>query len=427
MIALIPFRIEFEVYGAILSPLDLIVYFLFLLSIIKYFLLPKKVNGKYLILFSMFYLLSIPFKILLLHPKGLLQGIWHIFRNIFEPLPLIFLVIILNVRDKKTLKKAILILLTFSAISSIIGIIQTVSGGRYLTGIGVYGNFKFLGIYPPFPPDSDPLGKEHLGKISSITHVPNTDIFRAHGGLNRHNYFAAFLVLVATITFSLALSGSWKLYCFFILQITALIFTFTRAAYVGFFFSLIFFFFLKNPFGKLFKYIFSFVTFILILFILVPMDFKKHIFHRFETILNATQTIEMKARFRAYEITIKEIEKNPIIGHGGGGIKKFEIMGYPLSPHNDILDIIYSRGFIVFFIIYFMYLFILRDSFKIWKRTRDSLIRGYSLGFFCGFLGILITGLAQPIVTVPDTSALIWLTIGISVSILYIEANLRKE
>lgn len=418
MIALVPFKVEFEIYGAVMTPLDIVIYLLVSLTIIRYFLFPQKINIKYSMLFFLFYLFIIPSKIPLLHPKSLIQGIWHIFRNIFEPLPLIFLLIIFNLRDKKSIKKAILILIISSTISSMIGIAQTLSNGRYLTGIGVYGNFKYLGIYPPLPSDSDPLGKGHLGKVSVITHVPNSNIFRAHGGLSRHNYFGAFLVLVVAITISLSLNGNSKFYLAFLFQLFALTLAFSRASYIGFILSLCLVCLIERSIKKIFKIGIIIVLCLAIPLVFVPSEISKQVIKRFETIFKLQEQIEVTSRTQAFKIAIAEILKKPFFGHGVGGLKGFEIQGYSLTSHNDILDIMYTRGIIAFIILYFIYFQVLKDSFLYWKYENDHELWAYVVGFFAGFIGFLISGLAQSISLMPDTSSLIWTSMGLRVSLM---------
>lgn len=417
MIALIPFKIVFEISEIVISPLEIIIYILIYLTIISYLLRPRKTNKIFLFMFLLFYLLTIPSKLQLLEPKNFVQGIWHITKNVLEPLPLVFLLIPLNFQDKKRIKKAVLILILSMTIASGIGIIQTLSGGRYLTGIGVYGNFRYLGIYPPLPSDSDPLGKEYLGKVSIFTHVPYTDIFRAHGGLTRHNYFGAFLVLGSIITLSLALTGKHLLFLAFLIQSLALAMTFTRAAYIGFTVSLFLLFIFETPWKRILNISMAIGMITLFFLYLAPLDINKQLGNRFATIFKPKDAVEMKERLRAYEICLKEIEKKPFFGHGGGGLEGFEINGYRLTSHNDILEIIYTRGTIAFIIIYFLYLLILKEALMIRKRAKDVFAKKFAAGYFSGFIGIIITGIAQPILMVPDTSALIWLTMGFIVAI----------
>ncbi len=413
MIALLPFRIGFEFYQISIFPLEIIIYILSYLTIINYLFAPKKQGRAYLSIFLLYYLLSIPSKLQLLSPKDFIQGTWHIIRNIFEPLPLIFPLILLNFNDKRKIKKAVFILIAFTSISAAIGIVQTLSGGKFLTGIGVYGNFRYLGIYPPLASDYDPLGKEHLGKESVLTHVPNTKIFRAHGGLTRHNYFGAFLILVTTVTLSLAVSRKFLFYIAFLLQFAALGMTFTRAAYVGFAVALIFLFILKASSKKFLSIAILSGIMIIIFLSFLPPDINKQVLGRFASIINPEDTIEMQERLRAFDICIREIEKKPFFGHGGGGLEGFSIDGYRLTSHNDVLETIYTRGIFVFLIIYSFYFLLLGDALILWKSGNDTFTKGFAVGYFSGFMGLLVTGIAQPILMINDTSGLVWLSMGL--------------
>lgn len=417
IMVLTPFRVEFEIFKAVISPLELIIYLLFFLTIKRLFLSLRTLNIKftYLWLFSVFYLFSILSKIYVLEPESFLQGAWHIFKNLLDPFPLICIIIIFNM-DTKTIKKAIFILIIFTTLSSLVGIVQTLTNGKYLTGVGVYGKFKFLGIYPPLPSDFDPLGKLHLGKVSIVTHLPNSNVFRAHGGLAKHNCFGAFLVLISLITLSVALNNNYKLFFTFLIQLLALTFTFSRSAYIGFLISIFLLSLVLKSLKKLFYIMIIILIYFMILVSFVPHDIRKQVIYRFETIFKAHEQIEVQARENLFKICVNEILKKPLLGHGTGGVRGFEIGGYPLTCHNDILDILYTRGVIVFITIYFLYILTLIDALTVWKKETDHKLGGYAIGFFWGFIGILVTGLAQSILLIKDTAPIVWVSIGMIVS-----------
>lgn len=425
LVPTIAFRVEFEVMGAVLTPAMLLIIFLLGITLVRFMSEPHGFRIKliYLIPFLVFLLFAIPSRIPLLEIKGMAQGIWHLFRNFVELTPLIFLILVLNLKKKEQIRMLVIILLVATALSCVLGIIQTASDGRYLTGIGVYGNLKYLGIFPPFPSDAQMLARENIGKASVITHTLKTELFRAHGGLSIHNYFGAFLVLTLSICLSLALhkrSIFFSIISFFLFGGLAL--TFTRSAYIGCFFSLLIILFLRKDWIKDIVHIGLIGMVVIISIAVIRSDLIGGLMDRTMTILFNPEKapIEVEGRITAWKTGVEGIPETPfhlLFGHGTGGLEEFKILGIPLTSHNDVIDIIYARGLIAFFGIAILYIFILRDAFLVFRREDESFYRGFGLGAFAGLIGLLIVGINQTIFHVEDTAALVWFIFGLIVSL----------
>jgi len=429
LVPTIAFRPEFEVMGAVLSPTRLLTIFLLGITFIRYLSDPKgfRIKLSYLIPFLIFLLFAIPSRIPLLKINGFAQGIWHLFRNLVELPPLIFLILVLNLKKKEQIRALIIILLIATTLSCILGIIQTASDGRYLTGIGVYGNLRYLGIFSPFPHDNQMLARQTIGKVTVITHTLVTNLFRAHGGLSIHNYFAAFLVLTLSISLSLAL---YKRSLFFsvlaLLQCGGLALTFTRAAFVGCFVSLLIILFLRKDCIKDVVHIGLIIIILVVSISVIRSDLMAGLIDRATSIFFNPKDapVEVEARVTAWKTGAKGIQGTPFhlfFGHGTGGLQEFKLLGIPLTSHNDIIDIIYSRGLIAFLGIAILYVLILRGAFIVFRRERDSFYRGFGLGSFAGLIGLFIVGMNQAIIQVEDTAALVWFIFGLILSLKEIE------
>jgi hypothetical protein len=422
------FPFEFEVMGALLTPVDIAIYSLLLLSVIRYLREPefRKRKVPYLLPFLVFLLLAIPSRISLIEIKGVLQGAWALFRNLIEIIPLLYLILVLADGGEGRTRKAVTVLLIAASVSALVGITQTVTGGRILTGRGVYGNLRYLGISPPYPAESQGLARETIGRASVITHLPGTRIFRAHGGLSGHNFFGAFLVLTTGLSLSLALyARKAYLYILLFLQIMALSFTYSRAALLGFFLSTTVIFFLKKP--RLREVIVMGLVFVALAGnIVITSSLGRKLWEdqtgRRRTLFmqKGKAPAELQARWRLWELALKGISDSPshfFFGHGSGGVEGFEMLGYRLSAHNDVLDLIYTRGILSFIAVAVFFYFVIRDSLMLFRGGGNPFSKAIGLGAFAGFLGLLIAGLGQRIIGLRDTGALVWLVAGLTVSL----------
>jgi len=421
------FPFEFEVMDALLSPIDIIFYTLVILLAIRFYRERefRKKRPPYLFLFLAFLLLSIPSRIPLIELKGAFQGSWALFRNFIEVIPLFYLVLVLSGGREERWRKAALALLLAASISSFIGIVQTATGGRILTGTGVYGNLKYLGIFPPYPPESRVLARENIGRVSVITHVPRTNIFRAHGGLTGHNYFGAFLVLTSSLSLSLSFHYRKTLYYFLaLLQVIALAFTYSRAAMLGFFLSAAIIFFLKKPRLREVAILGLLIVVLIGNLLFLPSQRADELMNgltdRWETLLMPRGKVpfELQARWWLWSLAFKGIFDSPehfLFGHGTGGIEGSESLGHPLTAHNDVLDLIYTRGILSVIAVAWLGFYALRDAKRLFKRERGTFAGAFGLGAFSGILGLLLTGMAQSVLNVRDTGALVWFMFGMTV------------
>ena len=426
MAIFVVFRFEFEVEGAVLSIYELLIIFILGWTIIKYASQPDNLSdldfrNPHLIAFLVFLVFSMPSRIPHLQIQGWVHGIWHLFRNFVELMPIAFLLLALNIKKEKQIKTIVYILLIATGVSCILGVIQTVTDGRYLTGIGVYGNLKYLGIYPPFPSDAQILAQEHIGRISIITHTLRTNMFRAHGALAIHNCFGAFLVLTFSLTFALAL---WKRNILFsaiaAVHILGLAATFSRGAWIGCVVALLVLILMRRACLKDFTHAaLIFISAAIFLAIIRP-SLVSALYERATTVLYAlvNPTIEMTTRQDAWRLGIKGIIETPFVllfGHGIGGLNEFKIMEYSLTSHNDFIDLIYSRGLIAFLGLAVFYIFVFKDAYTIFRKNADPFLKAFGIGAFAGLTGILITGLFQSIHHAKDSSSLVWFVIGLVV------------
>jgi hypothetical protein len=426
MTVFLVFRFEFEVGGAVLSTYELLIIFLAGWTL-KLFVSQRddfshfNFRNLQIIAFIVFLVFSIPSRIPHLQIRGIFQGIWHFFRNFIEVVPIAFLLLALNIKREKQIKTVVYILLIATCLSCFLGVIQTVTDGRYLTGIGVHGNLKYLGIYPPFPSDANVLAREHIGRISVITHTLRTNMFRAHGALSSHNSFGAFLVLSSILGFALAF---WKRNILFsviaAIHFAGLATTFSRAAWIGWALGLVVLILLRRTYLKDFSHAALILVSAMIVLAIIRPSLIAALYERATTIPSAlfNPTVEVTARLDAWELGAKGIIETPselLFGHGVGGLKEFEILGYSLNSHSDFLDLIYARGLIAFFGLAVFYIFVFKDAYTVFRQNADPFLKAFGGGVFAGLTGILVTGLSQTIHHAKDSSSLVWFVIGLVV------------
>ena len=411
---------SFEIKSAVFSPLEAVILILIGLTVFKnsFRHLQEAVARRYLLPFAAFLLPMIPARFLIVDLHGpWLQIAWRVFRNLFELIPWIFFLVLVNIRRVGTLKTVAVVLVVLAALSSVVGTIQTFSDGRILTGIGPHGNFKYLGLFPPLSPESYPLAHLTLGAKTVISHAPDSDVFRAHGGANNHNHFGAFLIPTLSLTVALCLLLERRRIVFFLLalpQVMAVILCLSRGALVGLAVALaILWVMVKNRTRSLITILLLFLIVFSILTVFRP-DIMEVFTERTVEFADVRKAHGMEPREEAWRLSAKETSKRPLIGHGTGSLKEFKLSGIPLTSHNEILDILYSRGAIALAgWLVFLFL-ILKDSLAAFKAGTDPHVKAIGGGIFAGLLGMSVTGLTQILIHIPDTAGLIWLCCGLA-------------
>ena len=202
--------------------------------------------------------------------------------------------------------------------------------------------------------------------------------------LGRRNFAAEFLVVIIPYTFALIVLSKKKvekIIYFSILSIFLihLVFTFTRASYLGFIFSfLVFLFILKKirlPEGK------KIVLIILIIFSLT-------------TFAKTFEKGSVKSRILIWKTTLNMIKKNPLMGVGPGNFK-INYLKYcigkkdVLTPvkenvedvHNDFLEITAETGIIGLLLFLFLLFRIFRTGF-----CKQTLLTAASVSSISGML-----------------------------------------
>jgi len=226
--------------------------------------------------------------------------------------------------------------------------------------------------------------------------------------LGRRNFAAEYLVMVIPYMYYLMIDKKkqWILYIPLVLSVIHLIFTFTRASYIAFLISGVVFFVLAG------KRVNVKVAVIVLLSFLV---FSQPLFSGIKTFERGT----VKSRMLIWNITLKMIKKNPIMGVGPGNF----IITYPYyakdspermivahrvsSVHNDYLEVCAEAGIVGFVLFLYLLFSVFKASFVLYRgsgRKEKLLISG----IISSMVAICVNGLASFPFKNPATLLLFW-------------------
>lgn len=230
--------------------------------------------------------------------------------------------------------------------------------------------------------------------------------------LGRRNFAGEYLVMIIPFTYIFIINSKspkekfFYIFSFF-LFFMHLIFTFTRASYLGFFISTILFLFLlkiKIPVKK--------VITVGIFFILFSNSFSQNGF--------GFEKGTIKSRIYIWQKTLNIFKKNPFIGVGAGNFKINFLLYAEDRPyqialikevledvHNDFLEILVETGIIGFLIFLFILFQIFKTSYFTYKKEKIL-----TSGILCSIVGLLFNSLASFPFKKPSTLLIFYLNLS---------------
>ena len=427
--ALIPFQVEIllqQLSGARVSPETLGAALLILLFLLRG-LLPglhtrKLYRAPYFSLLVVFLLLS-SFAI----ARGPLvtsfaQGLWAVYRTVWVA-ALIYFGIWVFLRDKKTLRQALAWLAASASFGAFTAVVQTITGGKLLSGIG--GNYRYLGFLIPLPPEvADSLS----GKFIANLYLGNTKIFRGFGSFYTSNGLGVLLCVSIFITWGLSASVTGKKRWLWIgllgIQVLGIIATFSRSAWAaviagcGILLLPVIVKWAKQPIRIPKAVIASLVLALLFL----PLIFvNRNIRTRLLTIFTPTQVNEFNWRVAIWDYASKQILRNPILGIGSSIIDNTIVQIHDpnriesFSTHNLFFDLAYQRGLIAlaFYILLWIYYF--RSVWKLYNDETEQNIPDQKLfmGLSAGGAAYVVSGIGIASMMTENLATLFWFLFGI--------------
>lgn len=421
----IPFQYEIEIpqlNGARLTLLTVgtgILFVLFGLS----FLPPRSKLGRllktpHLVLFMLYLVLSTIAIARGPTVTGFVQGIWSIFRAIIVS-SILYVGGWLYLYNEATLRKILSWLSFGAALCGLIAIIQTLTDGKVLSGLGT--NYRYLGFLTRLP------NELITGSLDSQGYLTGTNIFRGHGTFLTANGLGVFLSTTIFIAWGLMLIDSSRKRWFWILvlvvQLGGLLATFSRSAWAafgaGFIFAILLKFYTDRKIqitqSQLLRGIGLSTGFIVVLLIF-PTD---KIVSRSLSIMSPTQVDEFNWRIIVWEYSLEKIQDHPTFGlgtsiiynsdakvPGSGNLAQF-------TSHNLWLNIGYQRGLIVLTIFTLFTFFAFYGAWNGLMRRKLRHQNEYILltGLTSSLVTFLISGLGSSSMQYENLASLFWLLV----------------
>ncbi len=414
-----------QLFGASVGPLSLIAFGLILAIIPRYISRwPRKIPGHaYLLLWIAYVLLgtiAIALGPLVRNP---IQGVWAIYRIVWTT-PLLFIGIWIFVRTSDLVRNLIGFLVTGSSLGAAIAVIQTLTGGRVLSGL--LSNGRDLGLLLPLP--NDVLGDIEVR--APLLYLSGTNLFRGHGTFLGHNGFGVLLSSTIFLSWGMYQTSAkkYRLIWFSLLciQVAGLIATFSRSAWaaVTFGFGLIILWNSRDLVRARFKRVSRLLLFlgmllvatILTVFLISAQDIASH----FATIFSPLEAPEFFWRVQVWQFALDQIIAHPLIGTGTSTIEN-AVANIPgtryidsFSTHNLFMDIAYQRGLLALGIYLFLWVLFLYHCWWLLKIQKDAPAnRNFLVAILVAGVTFLISGVGNAAMMLENLSALFWILLGV--------------
>jgi O-antigen ligase len=432
----VPFQFEYEVGLMTLTPFDLLVSLAFISALMRIGVEKDTYLTKvpYLVPYSV-YLLSGALAIALdpdiTEP---LQGVWRVYK-VAVVIPLVYYLVSTHLRTRRLIARAFSFLLIGTTLACLTGIVQTLFGGMYLSGLR--SNYRYLGFLQP-------MSQETRSVYQAMTpyqqlrnlYLPGTDLFRAHGTFYSSNFFAAFLNVTLPLTlcwFIFARSRRHRLLLGIsaFAQFICLLATFSRTGWVSLLISLLFIVLFLVRKGLLLRAVWRSTAFAVAVAIFALGGLVAAwtylgpqlglLYERFSTVLEPQKSVEFTGRFVLWELSLSRIATHPLLGLGAHTVKGSGPLwgvAYDLSSHQILLDIAYTKGLIALAALLVLLLAAFRDAVQVYVKERRSLpVRGLALGALAGLVGLVVHGINESVLAQTNLEALFWLLLGIAVAL----------
>ncbi len=348
---------------------------------------------------------------------GSVQGIWFVFRLAFA-MALIYPACCWFLTKREHIQTLLIIMAISAAISGLIAVVQTVSGGNLLSG--VMTNDRFLGFLWKFPPDS--LGADPA-VLKAGFYLNN--IFRGHGTFYRPNGFGAFMSIIIGLTWGLFRRerGRRQLIFAFLLaaQAAGIIVTFSRTAWAATLVALTvavvieMFFWGRRRLSR--RNVQMIVVAVLcgIVFLGIAL-LSNTISERFVTLLDPGQVAEVQWRAYIWGKAFQDIMVHPWFGTGTFTVVSNDAnVGVgDFGAHNLFIGIAYERGLPALCIFLFLMGMFFISTWK-WIKSEDTIAeKALATGLFAAGVAFLVGGMGSVLFDIENIVMLFWILLAIT-------------
>ncbi|MFH0731636.1 MAG: O-antigen ligase family protein [Candidatus Omnitrophota bacterium] len=248
------------------------------------------------------------------------------------------------------------------------------------------------------------------------------DKMRVSGIFGQPNRAGAFFVYYGLILFAIFLNNlrsfkHWFLIFPILVQARALMYTFSRGAIAAFLFAILFMTFIRN------KIIFILLIFSLVFVVLNPKLMPSALYERFSsTFLEEGQAAQgdvkdslepsAQRRITIWEGAILMIEEHPLFGIGYG-LFPSTISSYAsihkVDSHNTYITLAAELGLVGLMVFLWIMLLILKNAWFVYRRTKDTFIKSFALGFLAGTVGLLVCNMFGTRLDSQEVTGLFWI------------------
>lgn len=345
------------------------------------------------------------------------QGVWALYRLVWSA-PLAYLAIYVFLKTPKHVFQAMTWLSFGGILGAVVAIVQFITNGRLLSGLTT--NYNYLGLFPPLPAETIAV---YQNSPPRRLYLAGTNLFRAHGTFLDTNGFGVFLATILFITWGIAVSSNkgkrrWFWYGALLLQSSALVVTFSRSAWLATIIGIAiitiwkFRFALKNKRVLLNLGVASIIALIVIGIVLARIP---TIVDHFSTIFSPQEVSEVKWRQNIWVYALEQVKQHPLLGTGKTMIPSDDanIVGQAesYSSHNLLIDILYQRGVVAFFIyLGFWFIFFFHGTKLLKSKKYDQ---NLIMGLLAGGLAFFVSGVGTPSMIYYNLALLFWSLLGL--------------
>lgn len=347
------------------------------------------------------------------------QGVWAVFRIVFAA-PLLYLGLWFFLRTPGAVHRAAAWAAVGASLGGAAALMQTVSQGLLLSGM--LTNARYLGIFPPLPPD---VIADYSADLQTKLYLSG-GMFRGHGTFLTHNGFGVLLASTIFLTWGLMRSAppAKRLFWGVMLgaQVMGVIVTFSRSAWAAVLAGIFLLVawnaraMLKRP--SVFWGLVGTVALVLVSGVAAALAAPSFL-ERFLTLFSPTQVPEFAWRIAVWRFALSQVQAQPLLGTGStmidNAIAQIPASG-PLarfSTHNLFMDVLYQRGVVVLLLYAGFWLIWLASILKLLReQTANPLGRDFILGLLAAGFAFLVSGVGSASMNLENLATLFWFLFG---------------
>jgi hypothetical protein len=348
--------------------------------------------------------------------RNSVQAGWSLFRNI--ELLLLYPLAVQIVDSKEKLTGALSALVSGLALAAMFGIVQTISDGRFFSGLSITGNNRYLGLFYHTPYDE-----------RNIVWQQGAPIFRSHGSATSPNLFASYLNIGLVTAFAIAIQYTQKgrhyptIFGFATMLLAlCLVLTLSRSGWVAAALAISFMIMVKvrpslQSLLSVFLLIIALSSLVLAISFLLPREVQE----RALTIFDPFNTGEVLSRVEVWTITFESIRNNPWLGIGtdrvpGGMLIHWGSDPADITPHNIYLVAAYQYG-VFHLLLLLIFLFLgLWCGLMLHLRGHESLSKAIGLAMIGIVVTIAVHGMFDSILQPPTMITFLWIMLALTLS-----------